>query len=273
MKLQLTYLLCLFCLYAEAQQIPAKSVRKTGNDFYTQKAETIRWSSSVTPSQKAVLEKLIKNMVRVECGSFQMGGDSGYEQTKPAHTVTLSQDYYIGKYEVTQAEWQAVKGSNPSKFKGDPLPVEYISWDDCQEFIRQLNVLTGLNFRLPTEAEWEYAARGGSKSKGYTYSGNNDINSIAWYGKNSGNATHPVGTRAANELGLYDMSGNVWEWCQDWYANYNNGAQTSPQGPSSGSYRTIRGGGWGDTDYCRVIFRTYASPGITSNGIGFRLVL
>ncbi len=272
MKLRLIYLWCCLCLYTGTQQISAKGVQKSDNDLCSQKIGTVRWASSVTPSQKAVLEKLIKNMVRVKCGSFQMGVDNGYDQAQPAHTVTLPQDYYIGKYEVTQAEWQAVTGKNPAKFKGEHLPVEYVSWDDCQEFIRQLNALTGLNFRLPTEAEWEYAARGGKKSKGYIYSGSNDVDSVAWYGKNSNKTTHPVGYRTPNELGLYDMNGNVWEWCQDWYGNYTNEAQTSPKGPSSGHFRTIRGGAWGDMD-CRVEFRTYASACITSNGIGFRLAL
>jgi len=152
-------------------------------------------------------------MVFVEGGTFMMGATSeqesdAFDWEKPAHRVTLS-DFYIGKYEVTQAQWKAVMGSNPSYFKGDNLPVERVSWGDCQEFIRKLNERTGLTFRLPTEAEWDYAARGGNRSRGYKYSGSDDPDEVAWYWDNSGIKTHPVGQKRANELGLYDMSGNV----------------------------------------------------------------
>lgn len=175
------------------------------------------------------------DMVWVEGGTFRMGatseqGSDAWGGEKPVHSVTLS-GYYIGKTEVTQALWKAVMGSNPSEFKGDNLPVEQVSWDDCQEFIRKLNSLTGQHFRLPTEAEWEFACRGGNNSCGYKYSGSNDIDNVAWYFDNSGHKTHPVGTKAQNELGIYDMSGNVWEWCSDWYGNYSSGAQTNPKGP------------------------------------------
>ena len=163
-------------------------------------------------------------------------------------------------------------GSNPSKFKGARRPVEYVSWDDCQDFIRKLNELTGANFRLPTEAEWEFAARGGNNSRGYKYSGSNSIGDVAWYDGNSGGETHPVGGKSANELGLYDMSGNVWEWCSDWYGAYSSSSQTNPEGPGSGSYRVVRCGSW---DYnardCRVSNRYPGIPVSCGNILGLRL--
>ncbi|MCQ2315010.1 MAG: SUMF1/EgtB/PvdO family nonheme iron enzyme [Bacteroidales bacterium] len=217
-------------------------------------------------------------MVAVKGGTFTMGGTSeqgsdAYDDEKPTHSVTLG-DYYIGKFEVTQELWEAIMGSNPSYFKGSKLPVEQVSWDDCQTFIRKLNSLTGANFRLPTEAEWEYAARGGSRSRGYKYSGSNSINDVAWYTDNSGSKTHVVGTKSPNELGIYDMSGNVWEWCQDWYGSYSSGSQTNPQGPSSGSSRVLRGGSWlSRARLCRVSNRFNNTPAGGLNIFGFRLVL
>ncbi len=225
-------------------------------------------------------------MVYVQGGTFMMGatseqGSDAHDNEKPAHRVTLS-DYHIGQTEVTQALWQAVMGSNPSYFKGNSQrPVEKVSWNDCQEFIRKLNSLTGQHFRLPTEAEWEYAARGGNKSRGYKYSGSNNISDVAWYGDNAwcdGNyndpnyGTHPVGTKSANELGIYDMSGNVFEWCQDWYGDYSSSSQTNPQGPSSGSIRVYRGGSWYYyARYCRVAFRYGDGPGRRIGYLGLRL--
>ena len=217
-------------------------------------------------------------MVRVEGGIFGMGatskqGSDAYGDEKPVHCVTLS-GYYIGKTEVTQALWKAVMGSNPSKFIGDNLPVEMVSWNDCQEFIQKLNSLTGRNFRFPTEAEWEFACRGGNNSRGYKYSGSNNLGSVAWYDGNSGNKTHPVGTKAPNELGIYDMSGNVWEWCADWYGDYSSGAQTNPTGPYGGLYRVCRGGSWYFyAGHCRSSNRDSIYPTYRSSDFGVRLAL
>ena len=228
--------------------------------------------SSNTTSLSAELNKLINNMVYVSGGTFIMGGDESSDQT-PTHSVTLS-SYYICKYEVTQALWRAVMGSNPSKFKGDNLPVEQVSWNDCQTFINRLNSYTGRNFRLPTEAEWEFAARGGNYSRHYKYSGSNYISDVAWYCDNSGNRTHPVGTKQANELGLYDMSGNVWEWCSDWYGSYSSYSQSNPTGATSGFGRVERGGNWcGLARYCCSSHRSYYAPGNSFDALGLRLVL
>lgn len=215
-------------------------------------------------------------MVAVEGGTFTMGatseqGSDARDKEKPAHKVTLS-DYYIGQTEVTQALWEAVMGSNPSNHKGDNLPVENVSWNDCQAFIQKLNQLTGKQFRLPTEAEWEYAARGGRKSRGYKYAGGNNIDSVAWCDGNSGNETHPVATKQANELGIYDMSGNVLEWCSDWCGDYTSSSQSDPQGPSSGLYRVIRGGCYYNfARNCRVSYRISNTLDYRSGYLGLRL--
>ena len=217
-------------------------------------------------------------MVRVEGGTFRMGATSEQEDEadsieKPVHSVTLS-SYYIGKTEVTQALWQAVMGSNPSNFKGADLPVEFVTWDECQEFIQKLNSLTGSNFRLPTEAEWEFACRGGNNSRGYKYSGSNKLGSVAWYNGNSGGKTHPVATKAPNELGIYDMCGNVWEWCSDRYADYTSYSQTDPTGSLSGVYRVFRGGSWYyNARYCRSSYRNYGGSCFHGEYLGLRLAL
>ena len=245
--------------------------------------------------KERILQNLINNMVLVEGGIFTMGatpeqGNDAYNWEKPAHQVTLS-SFRISKYEVTQEEWVAVMGSNPSYFKGLNRPVEHVSWDDCQEFLRKLNEITGKHFRLPTEAEWEYAARGGNRTNGYKYAGGNNPGSVAWYWENSGDrplsgewdndkiftnncCTHRVGQKSPNELGLYDMSGNVWEWCQDWYGSYSSSSQTNPTGPSSGYRRVIRGGCRSiSARDCRSSLRNGCTPSRHSIDLGLRLAL
>lgn len=223
-------------------------------------------------------------MILVKAGTFTMGatseqGSDAGSDAKPTHRVTLS-TYYMGETEVTQALWQAVMGSNPSHFsRGGNYPVEEVSWDDCKTFISKLNSLLssqlgGKLFALPTEAQWEYAARGGNKSQGYKYSGSNNLFAVAWYDSNSGSSTHPVKTKQANELGLYDMSGNVWEWCQDGYGSYSSRSQTNPTGNNSGSGRVLRGGSWNSfARVCRVSVRSGNAPSRRSLNLGLRLCL
>lgn len=216
-------------------------------------------------------------MIHVEGGTFTMGATSEMTEPssdeEPTHQVTLS-SYYIGETEVTQALWKAVMGSNPSWFKGDNLPVEKVSWNDCQTFISKLNALTGKNFRLPTEAEWEFAARGGNQSRHTQYSGSSRIDDVAWYYGNSNDKTHPVKTKQPNELGIYDMSGNVDEWCQDWYDSYSSDAQTDPTGAGSGSLRVGRGGSWwGPPRACRSSYRNHGAHEGSCDNLGLRLAL
>ena len=219
-------------------------------------------------------------MIKVKGGTFTMGatdeqGTDANSNESPTHQVTLS-DYYIGQTEVTQELWQAVMGDNPGSDNGDgKYPVNRISWNMAQDFITQLNSVTGLSFRLPTEAEWEFAARGGNMSKGYKHAGSNDLNEVAWYGSNSNGLLHVVGLKKPNELGIYDMNGNVWEWTQDWYGLYSSEAQTNPTGPSSGSSKVHRGGCWNNnSQYSRVsgVRHTYP-PTAGGTGEGFRLAL
>lgn len=218
------------------------------------------------------------DMVKVKAGTFTMGATSEMKDPdsdeKPTHQVALTRDYYIGKTEVTQALWKAVMGNNPSNFKGDNLPVECVSWNECNKFISKLNSMTGQNFRLPTETEWEFAARGGNDSNHFQYSGSNTLGDVAWYCRNSGSRTHTVATKKPNELGIYDMSGNVWEWCSDWYGDYSSSSQTNPTGPNSGSFRVFRGGSWNyGAGYCRSSDRSYYSPDFSFNHLGLRLAL
>ena len=233
--------------------------------------------------------------VFVEGGTFQMGSTDGNLDEKPLHQVTVS-SFYMNRYEVTQKEWREVMGSSPSRFSGDNLPVEQVTWFDAVKYCNRRSEKDGLKpvyringtsvtadwdangYRLPTEAEWEYAARGGNASNGYLYAGSDNADEVAWYevswyDDNSGDKTHPVGEKAPNELGLYDMSGNVWEWCWDWYGAYPSGSQSDPGGSASGSYRVIRGSSW---FYCanflRSACRYYNGPDISNGNLGFRLV-
>jgi formylglycine-generating enzyme required for sulfatase activity len=214
------------------------------------------------------------DMVLVEGGTFTMGSDDGEADEKPTHQVTLF-DFHIGKYEVTQRQWRVIMGTEPSYFKNcDDCPVEQVSWSDVQDFIKKLNQKTGKKYRLPTEAEWEYAARGGKRSKGYTYSGSNTIGEVAQYEDNSNKSPNSVGSKNANELGIYDMSGNVWEWCSDWYGDkYNNSSATSnPIGANLSSDRVHRGGSWYCVaGLCRISLRNYDSPEYRFFNLGFRL--
>lgn len=252
---------------------PKPPASKSG-DAVTKSRKTMAEGKDVLAER--YVDELAGTFVLVEGGSFDMGCTSEQpdcsSDEKPVHSVTLN-SYYIGQYAVTQAQWRAVMGNNPSNFSGcDQCPVEQVSWEDVQEFLQRLNARTGQHYRLPTEAEWEFAARGGNKSRRYLYAGSNNPGDVAWYEKNAGGKTHPVGQKSPNELGLYDMSGNVYEWCQDWFGDYSSSAQTNPTGPSTGSVRVRRGGSWrGAPRYCRVAFRYYDVPGYRYSNVGFRL--
>lgn len=236
--------------------------------------------NELTPLQQLTftVNGITFEMIPVEGGTFTMGataeqGDDVQDDEKPAHQVTLS-DFAIGKHEVTQALWSAVMDHKPRRIKGDDHPAEYISWEDCQDFIRKLNALTGKNFCLPTEAEWEFAARGGTRSKGYKYSGSDNLDEVAWYSGNSGHQTHPVGTKKPNELGIYDMSGNVYEWCADWYGNYSSPSSSNPTGSTSGSSRLGRGGCCrAGAKFCRISYRCHGNLEHGVPLMGIRLVL
>ena len=225
-------------------------------------------------------------LIAVEGGTFTMGatseqGNSVYDNEKPVHQVTLS-SYYIGETEVTQELWEAVMGNNPSHFKDARKPIEEVSWNDCQVFLHKLNDLTGERFHLPTEAQWEFAARGGNKSKYFKFSGSNTIEDIAWYWGSvpsqfegaAGYGTQPSATKCCNELGIYDMTGNISEWCYDWKSDYSTRSQTNPAGPNSGNSRIIRGGSWMDTwGFCRVSYRSWSNSDYKSWQVGLRLAL
>lgn len=253
-------------------------IRKKARQEQTIKTPTPKWAAGTTTKQGTVKEFNVKGvpfkMVYVAGGTFMMGAtaeqDRYVRDETPAHRVTLS-GYYIGQTEVTQELWYAVMGTNPSEFTRFSLnPVENVSWDDCQEFIKKLNQLTGINFRLPTEAEWEYAARGGNKSNGYKYSGSNSIGKVAWHNGNSGYGTHKVGIKAPNELGIYDMSGNVYEWCSDWYSSsyYSSSPSTNPTGPPralTACFVGVVGATVFRTAECRIAATTARAPAATSS--------
>ena len=220
---------------------------KSNSEDYTRK-DNPREGQRGGKNKKEIASQGI-DFVLIPEGSYMMGSNDGYDDEKPVHQVKISRPFYLGKYPVTQAQWQTVMGNNPSHFKGASRPVEQVSWNEVQEFITKLNELEGCEgcYRLPTEAEWEYAARAGTTT---AYSFGDDVGQLgnyAWYGDNSNGETHSVGEKGANLWGLYDMHGNVWEWVQDWYGNYPEGPLTDPTGPESGSYRVVRGGSWGST--------------------------
>lgn len=250
---------------------------------------------NVLPEEPQITEYTVNGvtfkMVNVEGGTFTMGGTAEqgndvYNSELPAHQVTLS-SFAIGQTEVTQELWQAVMGNNPSAFNGSSFgfdlqrPVEKVTWNDCQQFITTLNQLTGRTFRLLTEAEWEYAARGGNKSQGYKYSGSNDIDAVGWYWGNvshevgAGYGTHTVASKQPNELGLYDMAGNVLEWCSDWYVSgYSSEAQVNPTGPETGNRRVLRGGSFArEANACRVSCRDGWLPTGQFSDVGLRLAM
>jgi len=242
-------------------------------------------SRTSSASDKTFTNSLGMKFVRIPAGSFMMGspsGEPGHESDETQHRVSISNSFYMQTTEVTQGQWKAVMGSNPSKFTdcGDDCPVEQVSWDDIQGFIKKLNQKGEGTYRLPTEAEWEYAARAGSTTAfanggiSETGCGNEpNLSKMGWYCGNAGSKTHEVGQKSPNAWGLYDMHGNVWEWCADWKGDYPTGAVTDPTGPSSGSYRVLRGGGWSSlAGYCRTASRSNISPGGGSYYCGFRLV-
>ena len=258
------------------------NISNTAGDFYSGRSVRLVHDTIVpppAPCQTFEVNGVSFNMMCVEGGTFMMGAaedaPDARADEKPQHQVTVS-DFMIAQTEVTQELWTAVMGNNPSHFSGNNLPVDAASWNDCQAFIAKLNELTSLHFRLPTEAEWEFAARGGNHSRGYKYAGSDNIDEVAWYDGNSSNTPHEVGTKLPNELGLFDMSGNVWEFCQDWYSNtyYTAEAQTNPTGPTSGTHRVDRGGSWfRSATHCRIPYRDSSRPTVNDYRLGLRLVL
>jgi len=268
------------CAYRGKHPAKCRTCGKTVDKCaYKGKHPAEKPKTETTESMGDVFSQLQASMVRVEGGTFKMGataeqGRSADNNERPVHSVTLK-EYYICKYEVTQELWQAVMGNNPSRFKGDSKrPVENVSWQDCMTFIDKLNKMTGKKYRLPTEAEWEYAARGGHSSKSNKYSGGNAADGAMWYEGNAAGSTHPVGAKMPNELGLYDMNGNVWEWCQDRSGCYTSGSQNNPTGPSWGNCRIIRGGCWTNGVLnCRTTNRNAAKSSVANAYIGLRLAM
>ena len=267
-------------LHDEAVEAVTKYLTLAGRDgeHYREALELLdqaEQAKAAAEEARRRAESVIAGMefVWVPEGEFLMGSESeeADDDEQPLTRVRISQGFFLGKYEVTQAEWRAVMGTNPAQFSGcgPNCPVERVSWDDVQEFIGKLNAAAGGNrYRLPTEAEWEYAARAGTSGDRY-----GNLDAIAWYKDNSGDRTHPVGQKAPNAWGLYDMLGNVWEWVEDWYGDYPGGSVTDPRGPGSGSERVTRGGSWRcDAGYCRASDRVSVSPGYRYRNLGFRLL-
>lgn len=250
--------------------------KKVMRKKHVKKKSTTKSSGGSEKSRKTVLQNLVDNMVNVEGGMFEMGAtpeqESKVKDEQPVHMVMVA-SFSIGKYEVTQEEWQAVMGRNPSHFIGKKRPVEQVSWKDCMEFIQKLNSITGKHFRLPTEEEWEYAARGGSRTAKYKFAGSNQLDEVAWYNDNSSKETHEVGNKTPNELGLYDMAGNVWEWCAGRKTDYASSSQESADSGSE-SFRVNRGGGWRSGEgLCRNSFRSEDDMDDRLNTLGLRLVM
>jgi len=271
------FIIALFTAIVSFSQKPENNALKAGSDNQKDTASYIETASSLN-----------FEMILVKGGTFSMGcgldqGRNCEEDEKPVHQVTLN-DFYLGKSEVTQKLWLDVMGTNPSNFATcDDCPVENVSWLDVQEFIKKLNQLTGKKYSLPTEAQWEYAARGGSSASIVTvfkYAGSDNIDEVSWYFKgkegmeDKNGKPHPKNQKKPNALGLYDMSGNVWEWCNDWYGGYTSKKEVNPQGPSTGSYKVFRGGSWNNTaNFCRVFFRHYLKPNSRYYNLGLRLAL
>lgn len=268
--------------YDEQSNWIKQSIEYSGKDGYWSGLIVERqieyFKSSYSESRNLMLQSFDNDMVLIKGGTFWMGSNSNKENESPRHEVTLS-DFYMSKYEVTQKQWEYVMGSNPSKFKQcEECPVEQVSWNDIMLFITKLNKLTGKQYRLPTEAEWEYAAKGGSLSQGYKYAGSNSVKYVAWHSGiwvgegNSGNRTHPVGQKQPNELGLYDMFGNVSELCSNWYETYTSSAKNNPQGPDTGNYKVCKGGSWYNSkEALRYTARGISWVSVKSDILGFRL--
>ena len=272
----------LLCYYSSYEGLPNDDAKIRNQHFtssYFISCNNLKQSTHFAPRQNFIKGKFDIEMVKVQGGTFTMGctseqGKDCEDFEKPAHQVTVD-DFYIGKFEITQKLWKAVMGTNPSYFtECDDCPVEQVNWDDIRIFLKRLNDSTGKNYRLPTEAEWEFAARGGNLSKGFKFVGSNNLDDVAWYVDNSKEKTHPVGQKQPNELGIYDMGGNVREWCSDWFYDYSNSNQVNPTGPTLGTLHVLRGGSWSKLDfYCRTTYRIRNSNVHRDNNNGLRLVL
>jgi len=241
-----------------------KKTKQTGEEINLPKTESIDLGHGTS-----------MEFVLIHPGTFTMGSSTGDGDEAPEHQVTITKPFYLGKYEVTQRQWKELMGNNPSKFKGDNQPVDRVSWDDAQMFLRKLQEKTGRKFTLPTEAQWEFAARAGTSSQWDFGNQESSLGDYAWFEENSGNGTHPVGQKKPNAWGLYDLYGNVQEWCNDWYAEpYPQGDVSDPQGPNSGHSRVLRGGAWGDDSaMVRPAYRNASGPGDRAPGNGFRVVM